>query len=708
MRAGAGDFGDRHDAEARLFCVAFLAGCHKPNFFMSTLTGHGRMQCMQRAFRSLRLLGRLVSRLARQLRSGIANDKSLTWSRRLGIGDTVRRRDLSDPRRRQLIAALTVSTGSGAVTIFARASTSPTFVITNFPANGHDGQRVDSAGLLSSAEGIKVVIAAAEAAGGGLVYFPPGVYECGFESIVIRGANINLVGQGARLRNARIVLADSATRTTVSGLHLVDTSGSGASYLLDVRGTHFEFEDVTLEKVPVAGGYQAYVRQQSSFGSFKRLRTRGSNGIFIAGHHHSFVDCHLNAAGRDDAYVLKGGDSAGNYETSNIRIVGGTVRNHTAILSIGSEVGESRPSARGGGVVRNVVVENVVAHRCAHLVFIKPGALTSDYREGLVEHIWVRNCKLFDEDGAMFNMGVRIWAARGATVRHLRFEDCQVFARCDDTPVQGSGIEILLRAIGRPASIHDVHFLNLQVVDAYGGRERGVDDAHGNPLEWGARIEIEDGSTGSIGAIHLDGLQLTGTRTGGVVIGERIAGPVVLTNCVMRQVAMNPRSSIGGGVYALSPVRIRQADIQVHRLYPVGSENLKRVHYDAETVRRHIGSVAAGVSLDLILWVPDKDCYVWKIELVNEDGIPQSNVDYSIFEIRNTRANQLLATTATNASGGAAFVAQSRTSMSTTSLVGNAAYFDRSDRLRLKKINIGEGVATSGMYAVLHYVPFSK
>lgn len=552
---------------------------------------------------------------------------------------------------------------------------------------------------------IQNTIDAAQLDGRGVVYLPPKVYNCESGVLSVTGSNIAIIGYGAQLLNARIDMGSGASNLSIIGVHLLDNTSSVNTYHLNISGTRFLLQDVMLEKSPNAGGYQAYLRQGSSFGMIRGLRTKGSNGIYIAGHDHDFMGCQLEAAGGDDAYVIKGGSSAGGFATYNITISGGSVRNHTSILSVGSEIGEYATDGDYTDLVRNVSVTGVAAYNCSHLVFIKPGALSADYRHGLVENIVVDSCTLLDPAGSLFNMGVRIWAGRGALVRNVLISNCQITARCDATPVTRCGVEITVKNLGAAATIQDVEIRNLSVVDSYSGVASGIGSAVGNPIDWGASIELENTAVGTIGRILMDGLHVHGTRTGGLYMGAGIAGPIILESPVFHSIAVSPPSSVGGGVYSSSPVSIHNADIESLSLRPIGASGLTSTVYDSEVATAYFGTVAAGSTAQRPIWSAPADCYVWKVEVVNHATVTQNNTDYLTLTLRNMASNTILAAN-TQATGGIAIAADSPVSLLSSTITDSDAYMTAGSVLRLDKTNGGAGRATDEMMVRIHYVRY--
>ena len=108
------------------------------------------------------------------------------------------------------------------------------------------------------------------ARGGGTVEIP-GQYECG---IVTLGDGVILRGSGGWLVNGRVVIPEARQGCRVDNLGIVSRHGDANSFALDVAGRNCTFDNVTLVKDPIAGGYQMFLRQTSANCSFTGLNGR--------------------------------------------------------------------------------------------------------------------------------------------------------------------------------------------------------------------------------------------------------------------------------------------------------------------------------------------------------------------------------------------------------------------------------------------------
>lgn len=370
--------------------------------------------------------------------------------------------------------------------------------------------------------------------------------------LVVKGCNIVIEGGGHTLFNTRIIVAPAARQIVIRNLNLLDRSGRDDGWHLDISGQDCRLENLKLEKRPLAGGYQAYFRAGSRGCVMRNFTTAGSNGIFVAGSDHLFEQFDMSTpqggrAGGDDAFAIKGAGST----TSNITIRSGRVRGFAAALSIGSEVGRSPEHPQRGAVI-GVNASAIEAIECSRLVFIKPGALIYDWREGLVRDINLTDLSLSDPAGKRFASGIVIMAGRGAVVERVTARRISIAARTTQRGRQHTAaIDILAGPEGAPPTIRDI---DLQVAfDGRGSSAQAIDHV--------AKIEKSNPARGTITGISLD---VTGqeTRFGGILVGPGIDDSVTLRRVRLQRVAIAPPASMGGGgIWADS--RVRLGDVEV-------------------------------------------------------------------------------------------------------------------------------------------------
>jgi hypothetical protein len=389
---------------------------------------------------------------------------------------------------------------------------------------------------------IQAAIHAVESVGGGTVIIP-GRYICG--NLVVSGENVRLEGRRGWLVDGRLTIATESRNVEVANLALIDTRGDPRTYLIDVSGCECRFSNIAVIKDPITAGYQIYLRQSATGCHFDGLQLRGANGIFVAGIDHVFENFEfeskdLRKPSGDDAFAIKGAEEA----TRNISIRNGIVRGFAAIVSFGSEIGTREPGARAGSV-RNVTVENVIGDRCNAVAFFKPGALGSDWREGLVERIRLRNLTLVDPAGAYFRVGIRMWAGRGARIRDVAARGINIVARAMDHDVMPTAaIEIVLADKGAPASMENIN-LQMNFTDPYAGAPHSP-EALGYPIDYIVRIEKRDSRKGSMSGVVLD-VDGRGSVRGGIYVGAGLDDAIRIRRAVLTRVAMAPPSNRGGG-----------------------------------------------------------------------------------------------------------------------------------------------------------------
>ena len=470
--------------------------------------------------------------------------------------------------RRQMLqggAAATLACATGGAAQLPRAA-GPMVSVRQFGAVSAPGR--------DNTVAIQRAVDAVQAAGGGTVHIPE-VYEC--RNIVVAGNGVTIHGPGAWLVNGRITVLEQSDGCRIEGLGIIDRRGSRDSYALDISGRNCTLDNVTLVKDPPAGGYLFYLRQPSVACRSTGLRLRGSsNGIMVAGRDHLFerfeVESSMSArVGGDDAFALKGLGRP----TTNITIRDGIVRGFYAIASFGSEIGTDGRASNFEGAVRGVSVSNVTADRCTSLVYFKPGALTYDWRNGLVENVRLENLTLVDLAGERFLSGVKMNAARGAVIRNVVGRNLSIRARAMSQGIQHSAaIDLVLFGHGAPARIEDID-LQVAFTDPYDGADHGP-GAPGYPIDHIVRVEKSNAAKGRMSAISLD-VTGRGSRFGGVLIGAGLDNAVTLRRAHLIRVGRNPPSSLGGGgIWSDSQVRLGDISIDSPVLPRFGGRALRQ------------------------------------------------------------------------------------------------------------------------------------
>jgi len=465
--------------------------------------------------------------------------------------------------RRQLLigsaaAGVVGLCGRSPAAVFQPSVAGPIFSISDFGAK---------AGGADSTRAIQRAIDLIESRGGGTILIR-GRFRCG--NVIVKRGNVRFQGQDGWLIDGRLTIAREASNVEVDGLGIIDTRGDNRTYLADISGSNCRFTNFQLLKDPPAGGYQMYLRQTARGCSFSGLKLRGSNGIMVAGSDHMFENFDLESTmskefGGDDAFALKAIDAT----SENIIIRNGSVRGYAAMVSLGSEIGTSKRGA-GRGVLRNVTVENVTGDRCTSVAFIKPGALDYDYRDGLVEHVILRNLTLSDPSGAYFRSGIFMIAGRGAVIRDVDASGIRIVARAMDHGIAPTAA-VLMAVLdkGAPAAIEDVN-LQLVFTDPYSGAPHSA-SAPGYPVGHIVQIEKRNPAAGSMSGIVLD-VEGRGAAIGGIHVGAGLDGAVTVRRAVLSRVATDPPSTRGAGIWSDSQLNLGDVSVESVKLPEYGGK----------------------------------------------------------------------------------------------------------------------------------------
>jgi hypothetical protein len=457
--------------------------------------------------------------------------------------------DMARLNRRDVLRATVLVTGAFAARSAAQqAASGPVVSVRQFGAVPGPG-RDNTAAIQRAIDSLQ--------GRGGIVEIP-GSYECGV--IVLSGDGITLRGRDGWLVNAQVAIPAERQGCRIEQLGIIDRRGDGSSFALNIAGRNCSFTDVTLVKDPVAGGYQVYLRQESSGCRFTGLKLKGSNGIMVAGHDHLFERFEFESTmsdrvGGDDAFAIK----ALGAPTYNITIRDGVVRGFYAVASFGSEIGTAEQPSNYEVFVRNVSITNITADRCSSLAFFKPGALIYDWRNGLVEDIRLERLRLVDERGERFTSGVRMIAARGAIIRNVVGRQLEIRARARNQGVQPTAaIDLTIFDEGAPARLENID-LQLTFTDPFDGMQRS--GAPGYPVDHIVRIEKSQPQKGSMAGISLD-VTGRGSRFGGVAIAPGLDDAETIPRARRERVGLNPPAAAGGGGI-WSESRVRLGDVSV-------------------------------------------------------------------------------------------------------------------------------------------------
>lgn len=542
--------------------------------------------------------------------------------------------------------------------------------------------------------------------GGGVVYFPPGQEYVAdvagaTDTLIITGDNIHLHCHGARLKNFRFNWSSAAQDCGIQGGYIYDDTGTNTRFFIDFSGDGLLLRDVKFEFI---NHLQAlgYTRRNANNVTFDNVTAiKGGLNILGGGHDYHFINCHW-IDGTDDAIAVKAAattDAA--FDTYNISVVGGSCKNHAAMLSIGSEIGVAGITNTNKAKVRNVVMSGVTGYECGNILFIKPGAVALDYRNGLVENVSVSNCSLYDATGAKYKRAFDIQAGRGATVNGVTIINCVVRARCLDLASNNSFIFFKTGAAGDPATIKNVSISDCVLVDLYDGVANSASEP-GHPTLFVCTTEGSD----TVENISLRNLIARGTRDGGIFTTDIVN--LRVENVELQKIAAAPAATYSGLFNdAAGTTFVKNFKCEALNGYAVGIGTAAGQAFapEGDVAICHIGSRAAGANLDIPLWAPPRSSYVWKAEIVNGATIAQSNVDYTSLTLRNfsTTGSPGAGNTTTT---GMSVTALERERLTSVSYTNSHAFVTAASALALEKRDTGTGKALTDAYAVIHYVPY--
>lgn len=545
-----------------------------------------------------------------------------------------------------------------------------------------------------------------------LTLTPGKVYNCVnyLTGVLTLLFNKAIIGNGATLLNTRIYIPPGYTGARLSNFKMLDDTNNHNAYFFDLWGMDWIWDGVDFTKSPAAGGYIGYTRGTASNWSFRRCSSVGSNGYFIMGSNWTFSDCNIEGVG-DDAYVIKAPDGVGGGSCFSGTITGGRVKRCASVLSIGSEVGSAGvASTPGTHFARSVAVTGVVAEDVTHLLFIKPGAIGFDFRNGLVEDIVVNGCTVLDRTGVAFQGAINILAGYESVVRNIRATNNIIRARCfTDTAPRYGLLRVGVNNLGNESTIKDVYISNMSCVDIYDGAPLSGSEP-GYPIDIGVVVENQLDGFGVIENINVERCFIRGCKRFGAYLGRDLDGALSIVDTQFEKVCVfNTSAALDAGIWSYSnDMEFLRNTVQTDNGDPIGnSVTLLDIEYDAEVVTCFYGTVAATVALNKVVWQAPVNCYIWKIELANTVAITQSDVNYCTFEARNMTANAIFATCTTKVTGGINITASAPVSMTgAVSITDADAYLTKGDLVRFEKTDTLAGQPTQDMAIVIHYIQY--
>jgi hypothetical protein len=558
-----------------------------------------------------------------------------------------------------------------------------------------------------SGAAIQAGIDALAAAGGGVLTFASGAtYDTSAD--ILHKTGVYLLGNGTTIRTSSVEtqLIDVAVSDCGAvGITFENASNNAGSTLFNIYGSGFTFEDVNFIKVPSAGGYIGYIRQGSSFGRFRNFTWAGSNGIFIAGHDHEFDGFSGESAFFDDALVIKSPIS----QTYNINIANGTVRNHSAAISIGSEVGNGGANDPAFAYyTRGITISNVRAYDCTTFAFLKGGGVEgNDYRDGEISGVTFTNCHMFGVRGSAF---AYLLAARGNIVRDVLVDNCYANYRC---LVASPNAFIKAYAYdytggSRAASIDRIKVRGSAFHDAAAGAAAGDGTF---PVNNFVDVEIITGSGGivpTIGRIEIIDTDMDGSSEAAIVTTNNIAGPIKIKGGLLSNYAVNPSSSLLNGAFSnASRISVRDIELTPAAGAQTGPSNgapgsLGEIVGDREEIQ--LGDLAAGATIHRAFVAP-RDCWIRRIYFLNSANIAVDAGNFITVTADNKDTGTNLVSEASSSGFNYSAAANTLVSLAANQFVVAAAYLSRGKALAITVSSTGTATLAGGLL-VIEFVPY--
>lgn len=554
---------------------------------------------------------------------------------------------------------------------------------------------------------------------GGTLFIPDKIYPFSGRADT-KGKNVTVLGYGATFigDHCQLRIKSPSTGFNIHGLRIIETSGEKGAYVFECSGSDCHFKDVHLERSPPTPGRIAYCRENTSGNLFENMSFVGSNGIGIGGHDHEIRGGWGDCFGTDDAWAI----TATIAPCYNIRISGFKGKGFASIFAIGSPIGvrgADDPDRRF--YVKNVLVENCVAQECTYLVFIKPGGLVqNDYRDGTVEDVQIINCRHEDPAGAHFRRAIYVVPARGAIVRRLTIKDLVIRARGSNPPVQGVNGLLLLagkmtNGAGAGGFIEDVLVTGVQCIDPFGGAPTS-NSTPGIPMDSLIEIKKADPGVGNIGRVQVSDAFLDGSARMGARIGPQVGGPIAFNHCTFKNYSAAIVSSVDkGSVLANSPVNMTDitaipspnAPPDTRGVMPDAHQD-KTVEYVGEVANQPLSTVPAGASVNSRIHTAPRDTWISKVEIVVGETIPQDDIDFVRFTLRNGSNGKILAQASTTKNGLLLSAGQRVSINGADQFSGDAAALAGGAQLIVEITHEGAGAAVVDPVFVIHSVPYGQ
>lgn len=406
-------------------------------------------------------------------------------------------------------------------------------------------------------------LAAAAALGRRTVQIPPNSYTF-TNTAVMAGDDLTIVAHGAELSSAltgfNYILHISGNRCKVHGAKFTLTASHQDHWMVEVSGTDCELDGVKFNKADgvASGKYFAYVRSTATGFTMRGGVAKNCGGIFSEASKASFIGAAfiLQLSGGDDAIALKGIAVM----NRNTRVVGCYFENAFAYVSIGSELGVegANDAAHSKGVGQVEIIGNT-GRNCGMILYVKPGAVAADYRDGLTEDINLIGNSLVDTTGLKLAGGVHIQASRGQWVRNIRGRGNTVSGRAWSNDATGTKALVHIWAfdtVGSSSPKIDNIDIGIEYLDPYAGAASGG-ASPGFPMINAAYVRDETSAQTAINSINLS-IEADGISEYGGRIGTGLDNAVTFDKLILNNVGA---SGAHGGAHFSSIVILGEYDI---------------------------------------------------------------------------------------------------------------------------------------------------
>ena len=546
----------------------------------------------------------------------------------------------------------------------------------------------------------------------------PGVLRLGRGTFSITGTLLNFASDVTIDAHGATVAASDGTSNPMlfiggNGVRVLGGTWKvpyPGSRQIDIEGQDCHLDKCVIRHEPDADTVQMYVRYGANGFRMTNCRFSGANeGMFLEASNVTIMGNEFRGAdtiGGDDCIAIK----AIRGITENIRIIGNQMRRHAAMVSFGSNIGTvGADDPAYSHRVRNVAILGNTGERCSYGLYIKPGAVATDYRNGVVEGVTFSDNVLYDPDGEVFERGIAITAGRGAIVRDIRGDNNIFVARSSGTGSTGPKLAFQIAGgFDQPATFENID-VELSYRDPFGGVASGG-EAPAYPISNFVMIQPNGATLRDIN-IRVDG---SGCAGAGIFVHPDADDAVTIGRANLDKV--NVAATADGGITTSSRIRVSN-DISISMAsgdpYRLVSGTPAEIVGNGDIVF-FAESIGSGVTHIRRPWSARRNAFVHRIELLNASAINQSadDTNYTRFEFRNIGGNSdIYHTIGSNLTGGQSFPADVYNVMLDARDITNATdrgqcFFGKDSHLYVKKNDFGTGGAVSRAYMRIHWAPY--